>query len=65
MGHPIKRDPVRRRLLDLLFRTQLDEIAQVEKPWSYDRKPLCDIILDQWPHDDIAAAVLSLLERAK
>ncbi len=55
-------DTTRRKFLQLLTRSELDEIAHFERPWSYRRKDLEDKIIQRWEHHkaDVEQIVLKM-----
>ncbi len=59
-----RRIALRKRLLGIIPRSVLDQIAEVERPWTYDRPALTEVIALQWPQADIENQLVSLIRRA-
>lgn len=61
----IRRNRIRRKLLDLLPRDQLDGLSGLARPWHVNRDELIVQILQHWPHNEIAIQITKMVEKAK
>lgn len=58
------RDAARKKLVKLLARKTLEQIAIISRPWSLDRPALELHIVEHWDSDAIESAFHKLLVRA-
>lgn len=60
-----RKELVRKKLLSLLPRITLEDLAQGERPYMADRNELVNRILLRWPHDAIQWEIEKLLREAE
>lgn len=59
-----ERERIRKRLLSILSRNQLEELSGLERPWAADRSSLLKYALARWHGEEVEEAVRVLIRRA-